>query len=123
MIIVEANCRCVSSSLDDWLQLGKIGCRETIYEGTELAQAKNGDECLSSGCISRGEETYSRGISVVELIRLSNWLLVEVERDNRVKNDSKFQDWKTGRMVIHLPRDVKYEWVWKGREWVSFWTC
>lgn len=104
---IAENCRCVSSSVEDWLQLGKIGCKETIYEATELAMAKNGDECLNPGCISRGEETYSRGISVVELIRLINWLLVKVKRDNRVKDDFKFQVWCAGRMVIHLQREGK----------------
>ena len=40
--------------------MGKIGCRETIYEATELAQAKNGDEGINSGCLRRGKETVQR---------------------------------------------------------------
>lgn len=47
----------ISSSITDWLQVGKIGCREAIYEATELAQAKNGDDGINSGYLRRGKET------------------------------------------------------------------
>lgn len=85
---IEENCRYISISVMDWLQLGKIGCRVTIYEATELAQAKIGNEGINSGCIRRGKETWCRDISVEELIGVGNWLVVEVERDNRVKDAS-----------------------------------
>lgn len=49
------------------MQLGKIGCRQTIYKATEW-QAKNGNEGINFGCIGRGKETESRDISVEELI-------------------------------------------------------
>lgn len=80
---IEENCRYISISVTDWLQLGKIGCRVTIYEATELAQAKIGNEG-----IRRGKETRCRDISVEELIGVGNWLVAEVERDNRVKDAS-----------------------------------
>lgn len=96
--------------VEDWLQLGKMIKGDNLWS----FWISPGSEGLNSVYISGGGEKYSRDISVVALIGLGNWLLVEDEGDNRVKDYSKFQVWETGRMAIHLPIQGTWEREYEG---------